>query len=175
MRMLVYRDFTDDEQYLLRHSLLSAAVAVSAASLGRTEETVSEGFAAASFILERRDDYVASPLITSVIAMLQAMADTEQAFPDYVEVARRPDAEAQAMQTLRSVAALLDARVEPSEAAAYKGWLMSIARSVASAGKEDQGFLGRGGVAVNDKEHQVLAEIASSLGVAPDLASERDR
>jgi hypothetical protein len=175
MRMLVYRDFTDDEQYLLRHSLLAAAVAVSAASPGRAEETVSEGFAAASFILERRDDYVASPLITSVIAMLQAMADTEQAFPDYVAVAKEPDAQEQAMETLRRVTALLDAREEPSEAAAYKGWLMSIARSVASAGKEDQGFLGRGGVDVNDKERQALAEIASALGMAPDPASETHR
>jgi hypothetical protein len=52
---------------------------------------------------------------------------------------------------------------------------MSIARSVASAGKEDQGFLGRGGVAVNDKERQALAAIASVLGVAPDPARETNR
>jgi hypothetical protein len=167
MRMLVYRDFTDDEQVLLRRSLLAAAIAVSAASRGREEETVSEGFAAASFILERRDDYVRSPLITSVIAWLQEQADAEQAFPDYVKVARDPDAQAQALETLQGVSALLDARVDPAEAAAYKGWLMSIAVEVAGAGKEDQGFLGMGGVAVNDKERQALAAIASVLRVPP--------
>jgi hypothetical protein len=161
--MLVYSDFTDDEQYLLRRSLLAAAIAVSAASPGREEETVSEGFAAASFILERRDDYVRSPLVTSVIAWLQEQVDAEQAFPDYVKVARDPDAQALALETLRGVRALLDARVDPAEAAVYKGWLMGIADKVAAAGKEDQGFLGMGGVVVNDKERRALA--ANALGV----------
>ncbi len=45
--MTVYADYTSDEQRLLRASLQAAAVAVSAASPGRTEETVSEGYAAA--------------------------------------------------------------------------------------------------------------------------------
>jgi hypothetical protein len=175
MSMLVYGDFTQDEQVLLRRSLLAAAVVVSAASPGREEETVSEGFAAASFILDRRDDYVRSPLVTSVIAWLQEQADAEQAFPDFVKVAEAPDALAQAMETLRGVTALLDARVDPAEAAAYKGWLMSIAVEVAGAGKEDQGFLGRGGVAVNDKERQALAAIADALGMAPDPDAKTDR
>jgi len=173
--MLVYGDFTGDEQVLLRRSLLAAAVAVSAASPGREEETVSEGFAAASFILDRRDDYVRFPLITSVIAWLQEQANAEQAFPDFVKVAEAPDALPQAMETLRGVAALLDTRVDPDEAAAYKGWLMSIATAVAAAGKEDQGFLGRGGVAVNDKERLALAAIAGVLGVASDPAAETNR
>jgi len=168
--MLVYGDFSPEEQLLLRRSLLAVAVAVSAASPGRQEETVSEGFAAATFILDRRDDYVRSPLITSVIAWLQEQAEAEQPFPDFVKVAEAPDAEAQAMETLRGVAGLLDARVDPGEAAAYKGWLMSIATSVAAAGKEDQGFLGRGGVTVNDKERQALAAIAGVLGVEPPAA-----
>jgi hypothetical protein len=166
--MLVYDDFSPEEQLLLRRSLLAVAVAVSAASPGRQEETVSEGFAAASFILDRRDDYVRSPLITSVIAWLQEQAAAEQPFPDFVKVAEAPAAEAQAMDTLRGVAGVLDARVDAAEAGAYKGWLMSIADAVAAAGKEDQGFLGRGGVAVNDRERAVLAEIARVLGISSD-------
>jgi hypothetical protein len=65
---------------------------------------------------------------------------------------------------------MLDTRVDAAEAAAYKGWLMSIANAVATAGKEDQGFLGRGGVAVNDRERAVLAEISSVLGIDPEAA-----
>lgn len=168
--MLVYGDFSPEEQLLLRRSLLAVAVAVSAASPGRPEETVSEGFAAATYVLDHRDDYVRSPLITSVIAWLQEQADAEQPFPDFVKVAKAPDAEAQAMETLRGVAGLLEERVDPAEAAAYRGWLMSIATTVAAAGKEDQGFLGRGGVAVNDRERAVLAEIAGVLGVQPPVA-----
>jgi hypothetical protein len=165
--MLVYGDLNDEERFLLRRSLLAAAVAVSAASPGRGEETASEGFAAASLILDHRGDYVRYPLITSLITWLEEQARAEQAFPDFVAVAQAPDAQSQAMETLRSVVGVLDSRVDEEEAAAYKGWLMRIAATVAAAGKEDQGFLGRGGVAVNDAERQALAEIASVLGVEP--------
>jgi hypothetical protein len=37
--------------------------------------------------------------------------------------------------------------------------------AVARAGKEDQGFLGRGGVLVNDAERAALASIAQTLGL----------
>ena len=39
-------------------------------------------------------------------------------------------------------------------------------RLTAAAGKEDQGFLGRGGVEINDAERAALREIAGVLGVA---------
>ncbi len=42
---------------------------------------------------------------------------------------------------------------------------MRIAEAVAAAGREDQGFLGRGGVQVNDAERSELEEIASVLGI----------
>ncbi|HKZ91484.1 MAG TPA: hypothetical protein VJZ50_05040 [Candidatus Limnocylindrales bacterium] len=50
MSMSVYGELSDDERRLLRASLEAAAVAISAASPGRSEETASEGFAAASFV-----------------------------------------------------------------------------------------------------------------------------
>jgi hypothetical protein len=34
------------------------------------------------------------------------------------------------------------------------------------AGKEDQGFLGRGGVKVNDAEESALRDIAEALGIS---------
>ena len=58
-------------------------------------------------------------------------------------------------------------RPTPDEAAGYKGWLLEIAGAVARAGKEDQGFLGHGGVMVNDAERQALAAIARTLGLEP--------
>lgn len=162
--MTVYVDLTEEEQRLLRASLAAAAVAVSTASPGRTEETVSEGFAAASFVLGSRADYVSHPLVSSVIVALEARLHAEQPFPDFVEVATAPGAREWAMETLRSVVAMLDARTAPEDAAAYKEWLMAIAATVADAGKEDQGFLGRGGVQVNEAERAALREIAGVLG-----------
>jgi hypothetical protein len=166
--MSVYSEFTDEEQSLLRASLEAAAVAVSTASPGRKEETVSEGFAAASFVLGSRADYVSNPLVSSVILALEERVHTEQPFPDYVEVASAPDAQGWAIETLRSVVTLLDAKARPEEAAGYKDWLMHIAGKVAAAGKEDQGFLGMGGVRVNEAERVALAEIAGVLGVDSD-------
>jgi hypothetical protein len=164
--MTLYSEFDPEEQRLLRGSLEYAAVYISASSPGRSEETVSEGVAAATTVLGSRAEYLAYPLIESVIQALEERAKREERFPDYSAVARAPGAKDEAAAALRAVVALLDARATPEEAAAYKRWLLSIATAVAEAGKEDQGFLGRGGVLVNDAERAALAELATLLGVS---------
>ena len=163
--MTVYADYTPEEQQILRRGMRSAAVAVSAASPGRKEETVSEGYAAAEFVLKSGPDYVGNTLVTSIIVAVEARVEKEEPFPDYVKVASAPGAKEDALDGLRSVVALLDAKSNPQEAAGYKGWAMRLAQVTAEAGKEDQGFLGMGGQKVNDAERAVLAEIAGILGV----------
>lgn len=163
--MSVYGDYTPDEQQLLRASLEAAAVAVSAASPGRKEETVSEGFAAATFVLESLPEQVGNQLVTSVIVELKARLEREHPFPDYLAAATEGGAREWAMDTLGSVARLLDGKASADEAAGYKGWLYGIATVTAKAGKEDQGFLGLGGVQVNEAERLALAEIAATLGI----------
>lgn len=168
--MTIYADYTADEQQLLRDSLLAAAVAISAVSLGRKEETVSEGFAAASFILGSGPDHVRDTLATSMIEELKRRASEDQVFPDYVKVASAQGALESAMTTLRAVAKLLDAKATPDEAADYKRWLLGIARTTAQAGKEHQGFLGTGGVLVDDAEREAYAAIGEVLSLeAPAL------
>ena len=163
--MTLYSELTPDEQSLLRRSLQAIAVAVSAASPGRSEETVSEGFAAASFILERRPEDMADPLVSSLILELETEVREDRAFPDYSEAVRAEGARDHALATLRALVAMLDARLTPDEAARTKAWFMRIAETVAAAGKEDQGFLGHGGVLVNDAERGALSEIAVVLGI----------
>jgi hypothetical protein len=163
--MTIYADYAADEQLLLRKSLQSAAVAISAASLGRREETVSEGFAAATFILASGPEHVRNTLVTSVIEELERRTSENQVFPDYEKVASAQGALDEAMTTLRAVAGLLDAKATPDEAADYKRWLLEIARKTALAGKEDQGFLGTGGVLVDDAERQAYAAIGEALGL----------
>jgi hypothetical protein len=164
--MTVLTDLRDEEQRLLVRSLQAAAVAVAAASPGRSEETVSEGMAAASFILERHPDDLGNTLIGSVLYWIEERLKSEQPFPDFVEVARAEGAREDALATLREVVMVLDTHATPDEAAGYKRWLMRIAQQVAAAGKEDQGFLGHGGVLVNEAERAELAEIAAILGVS---------
>lgn len=163
--MTVIGDLTDDERRVLMAALQAAPVVISAASPGRKEETASEGFAAASAILQSRDAFVANPFVGSIIVAIEQRIHAEQPFPDYVAAATAPDAEAHALDALRAGAALLDARCTPREATGTKHWLLEIARVTAEAGKEDQGFFGRGGVMVNDKERAALALVAEALGI----------
>lgn len=163
--MTIIAEYTEEEQELLRSALESAAVAVSAASLGRKEETVSEGYAAADLVLKSQVQYVGNTLVTSIIVQLQADLKSGHVFPNYLDVASTPGALDESKIVLGRVAQLVDTKSTPEEAAGYKGWLLQIAQAVAGAGKEDQGFLGRGGVLVNDAERSALASIAQILGV----------
>ena len=165
--MTVLADYTDEEQELLRSAIRSAAVAVSAASPGRKEETVSEGYAAAELVLKSQPDYVGNTLVTSILVWLQAQLETDHVFADYLAVSSEPGALDESMIVLGRAVRLLDEKATPEEAAGSKKWLLDIAVTVAQAGKEDQGFLGRGGVQVNDAERSALGSIATTLGLEP--------
>jgi hypothetical protein len=71
---------------------------------------------------------------------------------------------AKCIETLRQVAALVDAKV-PNDAAAFKGWLRQISQHVAEAANEGR-FLGIGGVPVSEAEKATLQDISSALKLA---------
>ena len=168
--MTLLGDFGPDDQRLLLQGLEAAAVLISTASPGRKEETASEGFAMAAYVLESANDHIAHPLIMSVLGALEDRAAAGGSFPDYLKVVKASGANDRAMGIVRSAAAVVDARATPDEASAYKAWLLGIATAVAEAGKEDQGFLGRGGVMVNDAERAALTELAGVLGLGAPAA-----
>lgn len=163
--MTVFGDLEADEQALLLRALQAASVVVSAASPGRKEETASEGFAAAAYVLDSRDRSVGNVLVSSIILALEQRVHAEIAFPDLLAAAMSPGAEAAGIDALRAAAAFLDARCPADEAAGTKAWLLEIAQVTAAAGREDQGFLGRGGVTVNDRERDALQQVAAALGL----------
>jgi hypothetical protein len=163
--MTLIGEFEPDDQRLLLQGLEAAAVLISTASLGRKEETASEAFAMADYVLESEPRHIAQPLLMSIIAALRDRAAAGGSFPDYGKVVTAPGARERAMGIVRSVVALVDAGATPDEASAYRAWLLGIATAVAAAGKEDQGFLGSGGVMVNDAERAALAELAAVLGL----------
>ncbi len=72
--MSVLADYTPEQQQLLVRSLEAAGVVISAASLGPKRETVSEGFAAASYIMESRGEYLDNALIQSIQYALEERA-----------------------------------------------------------------------------------------------------
>ncbi len=163
--MTVLADYTPEEQRLLLVSLRAAGVAVSAASLGKSAETASEGFAAASYVLESEGEYLDNTLIQSVQFDLKRRSEAGQQFASYQDAAEAAGAKQEALETLRQVVALLDAKSPGHEAAQYRQWLMNIAQRVAAAGKEGGNWLGWGAVEINDAERAALQEIGQVLGV----------
>ncbi len=169
--MSLFSDYTAEEQALLLRSLQATAVAVAAASPGRRTETVSEGFAAASYIMEVRQPYLANPLIGSLQYELERRTAARQSFPDFEKAATAAGAEQAAYDTLAATAALLDAKTNADEAASFKQWLLNIAAQTTEGGKEGGNFLGWGAVSVNDAEREALQQIAQTLGVDPASAA----
>lgn len=164
--MSVFADYAPDDQRVLLRAISAAAVLVSAASLGSKADTASEGFAAAEYVLDSAEANVGNTLVSSVIMALRDRAADEVAFPDYVTLATAPNTADRAREALGAVAGLLDRRTTPEEGAGYKEWLMGVARASAGGSLEDKGFLGFGGVPVNDAERAAIAEVASLLGRA---------
>lgn len=66
------------------------------------------------------------------------------------------------LANLKEVSAILNAKA-PRDAAGLKSWLQAISENVAEASFEG-GFLGIGGVKVNDAEKATLADISKALG-----------
>jgi len=163
--MTVFTDYSPDEQRLLTQAIGAAAILVTVASPGSKADTVSEGFAAAEYVLDSLGTHVANPLVSSVIVALKDRVAAHEPFPDYVRTATTAGADDHARSVLASVADLLDARTTAEEAAGYKAWLVSVAEAAASAALEDKGFLGFGGVEVNDAERAAIAEVGRLLGV----------
>ena len=80
-------------------------------------------------------------------------------------MATSPDAASRARGILESVADLVDARAPADEATGYKRWLVQVADVTANGAVEDRGFLGFGGVQVNDAERAAIADVSRLLGL----------
>jgi hypothetical protein len=163
--MSLLTDYTAEEQLLLMEGPRLGAVVVSAASPGRSAETVSEGFAAVKYAMSSQGEFLGNTLINSILFELDQLAKTDHKFADYNKLATAPDAKAHSLARLGQIADLLDIKSDPAEAAGYKQWVMNAATLASEAGKEGGNFFGRGAVLVNDAERAALGEIAVTLRI----------
>ena len=74
---------------------------------------------------------------------------------------------------LKAAASAVEAK-SPSEGAAYRAWLLSVATNVSQAAKEG-GFLGIGGTPVSTEEREALAQLAQALGIAAESKWQSER
>ena len=156
--------FTSDEWKLLLESVMMASIAVSAAEPSGLWGLLKESLASGSDLVKAKMDAGTNPLIKAVVAdfdSAQGRATALDGLKEKLKGIKPADIPAKCIETLRQVAAALDAKA-PGDAAAFKGWLRQISQHVAEAATEG-GLLGIGGMLVSDAEKATLNEISSAL------------
>jgi hypothetical protein len=162
--MATKADFRAEEWQQLLESPMLASIAVTTAEPSGLWGMLKESFAAGGRLAKAKTDAETNALVKAVVADFEsgegrgAARDGLQA---RLEGSKPGEAKDKAVEGLRQVAALLDAKA-PADAAAFKAWLQSISQHVAEAAKEG-GFLGFGGVPVSEAEKATLAEISQAL------------
>ncbi len=159
-------NFTDEEWSRVLQSVTLAGIAITAASPSGLWGLVKESFAAGSVLAHARTDAGTCALAKAVIDDLQTSEGRARARQG-IEVRAGDEAQtiqARAVAALGEVGALVDARAA-DDAPAFKAWLRGISQRVAEAAKEG-GFLGFGGVQLDEAEQKALADISAALKLA---------
>jgi hypothetical protein len=164
-------DFSPDEWSRVLASPMVAGTAITAADPSGLWGLLKEGMAGGWALFEAKQNANVNPLVKAVAEDF-AEGDARTLARDRVQAvfkdAQAADLKPRAVDELRSVATLLDAKA-PQDAAAFKTWLRDIAQKAAEAANEG-GFMGFGGVAVSDAEKATLAEISNALNTVPATA-----
>ena len=168
-------NLTDDELQLL--AALPQAIGSAVAFAGRSGlfGTGKEMFASGQALMAGVKDYPGNELIQAIVPDPNAAdkgAELDQARKTRDWAMARMKAKgitsadkltAQTLQDAREAAQLLDAKVDPAQAAQYRQWALGVADKVAMAATEG-GFLGFGGTRLSDDEQKVIAELRGALG-----------
>lgn len=163
--------FTPEEWARVVGSPMVAGLAITAADPSGLWGLLKEAMSGGWVLLEAKQDANANPLVKAVADGL-SNSQTRTAARDWLgsrfKGAQAADLKGRALQELRDVAQILDAKA-PEDAAAFKLWLQHVAEKAAEAGNEG-GFLGFGGVQVSEAEKATLAEISATLnGASPTI------
>lgn len=163
--MSTREDYSPEEWQLLVDAPMQAAVTIVLASPGGPFSASQEMWAALKKMVTVAQDSTATSLMRDLGAAYQDK-DAVKATQPSKEDLRMPETYMQqALDHLKQVASLLDKKAGAGEAEQVKGWLVEVAQKTAEAGKEG-GFMGIGGVRVNEAEASALSDIAAALGVA---------
>ncbi len=159
------QSFTPEEWTKVLQSPILVGIAVSAADPSGVWGTLKEAFASSSALASAKLDAGSNELVRAVAAdfeTAEARSDLQKALRECFADAEPVDCVQRSLANLREVSSILDAKA-PSDAAAFKGWLVSIGQKVAQAATEGA-IMGIGGVPVSDAENETLADIAKALG-----------
>jgi hypothetical protein len=159
--------FSPDEWNLLLQAVMAAGIAVTAADPSGLWGMLKEGMASSRTLLQAKSDAASAPLPAAIAESFEA-ADGRNAaratLQATLEGAKPEEIKTRCIAAIRQAAELVDAKA-PTDAPAFKNWLLRISTDVAEAAKEG-GFLGFGGTPVSDAEKATVAEVGAALGLA---------
>lgn len=156
--------FDPDEWALVREAPWTVAIAVMEAGGGGPFHRRREVAAILREVRQTDEAGASSGLVAEVAAELaSAGADEPLAAADDLE---SDDLGGSALARCRDIGAVLAARVAADEAAAFRTWLLALARGVAEAATEG-GLTGRGGDPVSPDEVDVLHALDAALAPPP--------
>src|SRR3974390_1677778 len=163
--MAVKTNFSSGEWKTVLEAPVLAGFAITAADPSGIFSMLKEGWANAKELAAAKTS-ASDELIKSVAEDLftsEGRTSAHDRMAALLTGAKREELKDRALDELKRVVALVDAKA-PTDAAAFEHWLSHIAQNVAEAGSEG-GFLGFGGVQVSDKEKATIAELNGVLGV----------
>ncbi len=155
-------NFTPDEWKTLLQGSMMSGLAVTAAEPSGLLGVLKESFAASRALIEGKGD--SDELVKAIEADFETSEGrtfAKDGFREKLSGAKAAELKAKCIDTLKQVAALLEAKA-PQDAEAVKKWFYNISERVAKADAEG-GFLGFGGTQVTDAEKATLSEISSAL------------
>jgi hypothetical protein len=115
-------------------------------------------------IIEAEKEGSDNALVNAVAADFREMIEKKEKMK-IPEMGRDPEEiKTLCIKSMRSLDVLLKEKA-PDEADGYKRWVYRAAKNSAEAAKEG-GFLGIGGVIINEAETEALKEIAGALYIA---------
>lgn len=154
-------DYTPEEWALLARAPFMVGLIVTLAAPSGITGVLEEGSAVTRALTLAFGDRHTEPLLKSLVADIEA---SEGRLARPAERLHPDDAQTIAFETLEAVAEVLGRKAASGEAHAFKTWLLEIARQSAEAAKEG-GFMGFGGVRVNEAEEAALSRIRAALRV----------
>jgi len=158
-------NFTKEEWTLLLESPMIAGMAVTAADPSGLWGLLKESFAGGSALAQAASANT-NALVKAVVtdfSSSEGRSTARDGLKAKFAASQPSDLKMKAIDSLRQVSALLDAKA-PDDAASFKAWLRQISQSTAEAATEGGGLFGVGGVQVSDAEKATLTEISSALG-----------
>lgn len=158
--MTTKSDFTEDEWSRIVRAPFVAGMAITLADPGGPIEATKETLAT---LKSATNPPSREQLLAEVALEIQAMTQQKQSpLRGYRPADEGPPPGEQILQELRATQALVSAKAQPDEAAAFGQWLVAAARAAADAAKEG-GFMGFGAKQVSEREEAMVSQVREAV------------